>query len=182
VLAVRVIAADASTSADEAQLSDSIFGTGQDVYNLKSHYASCSYGLMDIVPATAADFSNSNLLINGGVTTVTIADTVAGADNGPIRNAVTDALSANNFVFGSSTHKVMYCLPPGTNGGWIGYAYINSKISGKPNSESATLAALLPVVLHLTRSLLVPLLLLQYTTTSGAHTFLSRCMNLVRSM
>jgi hypothetical protein len=53
VLAVRVVGADASTTSSMADISDSIFGTNSDPVNLKSQYAACSFGQLNITPAVA---------------------------------------------------------------------------------------------------------------------------------
>ena len=52
VLVVRVVAADASTSFTQAQLSNYVFGTSGDSFNLKSQYDACSYDQLNFVPAT----------------------------------------------------------------------------------------------------------------------------------
>ena len=122
VLALRVEAADATTSSSAAVISDKIFGTSGDSVNLKSQYAACSHGKLIFEPATGNG-------IDGGVSTVSIQNTVAGAENGVIRDAVTNA---GNIKFGNMQNQfdyVMQCLPPGTNGGWIAYAYINWYLS-----------------------------------------------------
>jgi len=51
VLVVRVIATDGATTATEAELSDSVFGTDGDPVNLKSQYEACSHDKMKILPA-----------------------------------------------------------------------------------------------------------------------------------
>ena len=58
VLVVHVDASDASTTASQEALSDSVFGNnadgnGADTVNLKSQYNACSYGKMQFVEATA---------------------------------------------------------------------------------------------------------------------------------
>ena len=118
MLAVRVIASDASTTSSESAISDAWFGTSGDAVNFKSQYEACSYNKLQIDPANTADVSN-------GVTTVTISNTVSGTDNGVIRNAVTAELG--NLA--SQFDHVMLCIPPGTSGGWIAYAYINDWLS-----------------------------------------------------
>ena len=64
-------------------------------------------------------------VLTDGVVTVTIPNIVNGALDGVIRDAVTTALQAAGIVTPGSTHHIMYCLPPGTSGGWIAYAYID---------------------------------------------------------
>jgi hypothetical protein len=61
-----------------------------------------------------------------GVVEVTIPDTISGADRGVIAKAVTTALNAAGIATPGSTNHIMYCLPPGTSGSWIAYAYVNS--------------------------------------------------------
>jgi hypothetical protein len=119
MLAVRVIASDASTTSSESEISDAWFGTSGDAVNFKSQYEACSYDKLQINPANTNGVSN-------GVTTVTISNTVIGTDNGVIRNAVTAALGSS---FTSQFDHVMLCLPPGTSGGWIAYAYVNYWLS-----------------------------------------------------
>jgi hypothetical protein len=119
MLAVRVIASDASTTSSESEISDAWFGTSGDAVNFKSQYEACSYNKLQINPANTNDISN-------GVTTATISNIVSGTDNGVIRNAVTAALGSS---FTSQFDHVMLCLPPGTSGSWIAYAYVNHWLS-----------------------------------------------------
>ena len=127
MLAVRVIASDASTTSSESEISDAWFGTSGDAVNLKSQYEACSYNKLQINPANTSDVSPANTTdVSNGVTTVTISNTVNGTANGVIRNAVTAALGSS---FTSQFDHVMLCLPPGTSGGWIAYAYVNYWLS-----------------------------------------------------
>ncbi|MEM1082141.1 MAG: hypothetical protein AAGH65_11215, partial [Pseudomonadota bacterium] len=108
-----------STSVSPAALSDAVFGTFGDSVNLKSQYLACSYDQVDFVPATGLD-------INDGVVMVDIDMNVNGASNGSIAN---EMLIAANALLGSPVHTladhVMFAVPPGTNGNWIGYANVN---------------------------------------------------------
>lgn len=122
LLVVRIEAQDASTTSSELVLSDKIFGSGSDQHNLKSQYAKCSYNELVFEKATDAGG-----LINNGVYTLNLPDTViSGVDNGIIRTA---ALDQGAVEFDKSLEHVadytMLCLPPGTTGGWIAYAYVN---------------------------------------------------------
>jgi hypothetical protein len=67
--------------------------------------------------------------IVSGVVTVTISNTISGASDGTIRNAVTSALNAAGFPTPGQAQHIMYCLPPGTSGSWIAYAYVDSWLS-----------------------------------------------------
>jgi len=118
MMAVRIIGADVATTASESEISDGWYGTSGDSVNLKSQYAACSYNKLIMNPA------NSNGVTNG-VTTVTIANTITGSSDGTIRDAATAALGtlATQFDY------TMLCIPPGTSGSWIGYAYLDSYLS-----------------------------------------------------
>jgi hypothetical protein len=100
------------------QLGDSVFGTLGDSVNLQSQYDACSHGTLTFSPLDEA--SNPSLSAPG-VYEIEVA--VSGTSDDIVREAVRNALP--NFAF----DYVMYCLPPGTDGNWIAYAYINSKIS-----------------------------------------------------
>lgn len=133
VLAVNVVSGDVpaqTTTFDEASLSDNVFGSlvgGSDQVNLASQYTACSHGQLNFKPATAKASLNSAIASNitNGVTTVTVATTVAEGD-GVMRNAVNAALGT---AFGQSAstlaNYVMHCLPAAAMSG-IAYAYINS--------------------------------------------------------
>jgi hypothetical protein len=121
VLVIRAVASDGSTTASEAQLSDDIFGTAGDPINLKSQYQACSDGKLVFEPVT------TNALVGtDGVYTVTLPTTnVTGASDSVIRTAMINQATADLGSLTSIANYVMLCLPPGTTGGWIAYAYIN---------------------------------------------------------
>jgi len=118
MLALRVIAADAETTMSEAQISDGWFGTYGDPVNLKSQYSACSYGKLVCNPYNSATVSN-------GVYTVSITNNVSFSDNKIILQAALDASGGLIYL----PDYVMVCIPPGTSGDWIAYAYINSPLS-----------------------------------------------------
>lgn len=111
VLVVRVEANDGSTSASEAQLSDSVFGTTGDVVNLKSQYSACSHGKWIINPAQGNGITN-------GATTVEV-DINTSEGDGKMVNKVTTALNTKFSVNRPDeiADYVMYCLPAGTMSG-----------------------------------------------------------------
>ena len=123
VLVIRVVAKDAATAATEAQLSSQIFGgTG---FNLKSGFARCSYNQLLFEPQ-----ANTIAGPDGIHTTFLPNVTVNGVSDATVRNAVlaqaTAELGAHPRLLAD---HVMLCLPPGTAGGWIAYAYANSWMS-----------------------------------------------------
>jgi len=125
VLVLRIQAADASTTASETQLADDVFGAAGDVLNLKSQFNQCSYGQLQFEPTT------SNALVGtDGVYTVTLPTTIiTGAADNPIAWAAVDKATAELGTLTSFADHVMVCMPPGTSGGWIAYAYINHWLS-----------------------------------------------------
>jgi hypothetical protein len=125
VLVLRIQAADKSTTASETQLADDVFGAAGDVLNLKSQYNQCSYGQLQFEPAT------SNAIVGtDGVYTVTLpTTTVTGAADNPIAWAAVNKAQAELGTLTNIANHVMVCMPPGTSGGWIAYAYINHWLS-----------------------------------------------------
>ena len=119
------MASDRSTTGSEAQLSDDAFGTAGDVVNLKSQYNQCSYGLTQFAPLTTNPTVGTD-----GVYTVSLPTTVVNgkADN-VIRDAAVSKAEAQLGALTSIADYVMLCLPPGTTGSWIAYAYINHWLS-----------------------------------------------------
>ena len=127
MLAIRVKAADASTSSSSAQISDNWFGTNGDAVNLRSQYLACSYGALTCNAASMT--TSTGVDVTDGVYEVTISENVSGADNSVIRDAVVAGGNAALGVMRSQFDHVMLCLPPGTSGVWIAYAYVNWYLS-----------------------------------------------------
>jgi len=119
VLAVRVQARDSATTSSEEVLSDKIFGTWGDTNNLRERFATCSYGETQMVPFNGQ--TTTGVSIWDGVYTVTVNTGVIGVDDNTVREAVTDALKRELGDLPSQFNHVMICLPPKTNGDWIGY-------------------------------------------------------------
>jgi hypothetical protein len=109
-----------------AHISSEIFGTNGDTVNLASQYAACSYGQL-----TFSKWTGDDSVIDG-VLTVSIGNSIADSSDNTIRDAMVN--QAIKDLGGSSlkTHvdHVMVCMPKGTNGGWIAYAYIDHWLSG----------------------------------------------------
>jgi hypothetical protein len=125
VLVIRAVASDRSTTSSEATLSDDIFGTSGDVVNLKSQYSRCSDGKLQFQPVTT-----HGLVGTDGVYTVNLPSTVvSGSSDGTIRDAMVNQATADLGTLTNIADYVMLCLPPGTPGGWIAYAYINYWLS-----------------------------------------------------
>lgn len=130
-LALWVQAADASTSTpmdngNSNCLTDEIFGTYGDINNLKTKYDECSYGKTTFNPFGGT--TSTGATVSNGVYSVTVSESAGGVDNSIIRNAATNAATTALGSLSQFDH-VMVCVPPGTSGGWIAYAYINSLLS-----------------------------------------------------
>lgn len=121
-LAVRIVTKDSQTTANMVEISDSIFGTNGDPVNLKSQYEGCSHQNFMVEMATT-----DNRIVKG-VLEIEVDIDSDGKDDGDVRDAVRDELEAMYDVDGTFDH-VMLCLPPGTKGDWIGYAYMNDWLS-----------------------------------------------------
>ncbi len=121
-LAIRVIANDASTTSSSSEISDAWYGTNGDRVNFKSQYEACSFNQFKVEP-----FNSGN--VTDGVLTVTIARNVVGVSDSIVRNAVATEATNNLGDLESKFDHVMLCLPPGTSGGWIAYAYVNHWLS-----------------------------------------------------
>jgi hypothetical protein len=59
VLVVRVKGADKNTTSSMAEISNSVFGTDGDPVNLKSQFAACSFGQVNITPAIGSTYLRS---------------------------------------------------------------------------------------------------------------------------
>jgi hypothetical protein len=125
VLVLRVVAQDSKTTATETQLADDIFGASGDAVNLQSQYKACSYDQLQFNAVTSITEGGTD-----GVYTVYLDTTnVKGASDGTIRTKAVNAATAQLGRLTNIADYVMVCLPPGTNGGWIAYAYINHWLS-----------------------------------------------------
>jgi hypothetical protein len=119
VLAVRVIANDRSTTSSLSTMSDKIFGTNADTINLVERYDSCSYGQLVMEPYRGTTEKGFN--IDDGVVEVVIDMNVEGVNDGGVRDAARAAATEKLGDLSSQFDHVMFCLPPGTAGGWIAY-------------------------------------------------------------
>ena len=126
VLVIRADGTDASTTSDVETISDKIFGTGEDKLNLRSQFAACSYKKLDFMPYSGA--TSTGAYIDNGVAEVNLTDTINGTSSEVIMSAMLEAATMKYGDLQEIDH-IMLCLPPGTSGNWIAYAYINSWLS-----------------------------------------------------
>ena len=108
IVALRVIdSRGVGPTDDVATISDKLFGTGGDVYNLKSRYQECSFGKMVFEPVEGDGFV-------GGVAEVHVDVSSEGAERVAFMNAV---LTAATQAFGALNPKydhVAFVFPAGT--------------------------------------------------------------------
>lgn len=119
VAVIRVSSADDSPSGDAAQLSDDIFGTISDEYNLKSGYQACSGNKLNFYPGTG------NGLVNG-VLDLTLTQKTNGVPSTTVQAWVTRMLGSDGINFPSQKYDhVIYVFPQGVNFyGSAAYAYL----------------------------------------------------------
>ena len=126
VLAIRANGLDTSTTSNKETISDKIFGTGGDKLNLRSQYAACSYNKLDFVPYSGV--TSAGEYIENGVVEVNVTETINGTSSDTIMVAMLQAAFEKYGDLEEPDH-IMLCVPPGTTGGWLAYAYINSWLS-----------------------------------------------------
>jgi hypothetical protein len=119
VLAVRVQANDSSPGSSLSEIGDKIFGTDGDAVNLVERYDSCSFGQLVMQPYNGVTAGGES--ISNGVIEVGIDMDVNGVDDEDVREAAMTATEARLGNLSDQFDHVMFCLPPGTDGGWIAY-------------------------------------------------------------
>eukprot|EP00557_Chaetoceros_sp_GSL56_P003157 CAMPEP_0176495950 /NCGR_PEP_ID=MMETSP0200_2-20121128/10937_1 /TAXON_ID=947934 /ORGANISM="Chaetoceros sp., Strain GSL56" /LENGTH=522 /DNA_ID=CAMNT_0017893877 /DNA_START=1696 /DNA_END=3260 /DNA_ORIENTATION=- len=128
ILVVKVVDAVGKARAESlSTISDDVFGTFGDPVNLKSQMFACSFGQLNILPATENQVSNKGNIVNG-VMQVTIPVTLEGNSRSTIRNAVTtEVQNVLGLTLPGPFQQVMYVLENCyVDCGWAAYAYINS--------------------------------------------------------
>lgn len=128
ILVVKVTdAVGKARSESLSTISDDVFGTFGDPVNLKSQMFDCSFGQLNILPATEDQVPNKGNIVNG-VMQVTIPVTLEGNSRSTIRNAVTTKVQeVLGITLPGPFQQVMYVLEGCyLDCGWAAYAYINS--------------------------------------------------------
>jgi hypothetical protein len=99
-------------------MSNYVFGTNGDKSTLKSIYSACSMGKLTMTPATGSGIVN-------GVAEIVLTENISGMDSYTVDNRVATEATAKFGSLSQNFDHVMFCLPPGTSGGWLAYAYVN---------------------------------------------------------
>jgi len=130
ILAVKVTDINGLAHSDSAaMIGDNIFGTNNDLVNLKSQMAACSFGQLNIVTEYTEDISEHEAA--PGVIEVTIPIGLTVNDRYAIHNAITTAVQTKlGFNLPGPFEQVMYVIEKCYVGcGWAAYAYVNSWMS-----------------------------------------------------
>lgn len=140
MLVIRVIANDATTTPSASKLTNDVF---QDDNCLKSQYKRCSYNQLDFVQGTGKS-------VNGGVVNIRLNKNVKGRDKDVVQQEVQNAAKDHFGVINwkDDYDHVMICLPPGTNGNWIAYAYVSSWLSIYNDKMCSSMSAQMHEVGH----------------------------------
>lgn len=126
VIVVRVVALDSSPTLSEDEIRDAWFGTGGDTMTFKSQYESCTFNKAEVNPVDDSSSITGTQVING-VTTVNINMRVTGQVKYTV--AFEAYKTAWKALKGIDFDHLVLCLPPGTKGNWIAYAYVNFFLS-----------------------------------------------------
>lgn len=127
VLALRVRAKDNEPSYGNAFLRDEVFGTGSDEVNLSERYNSCSYGQVQMVPYDGT--TTTGKTISQGTAQVYVNVNAEGRSDDDLVNRALNVAEDKYGDLPSQFDHVMLCLPPGTAGNWIAYAYVDHWLS-----------------------------------------------------
>ncbi len=122
VLAIRVVGNDIATTAGAWKISNEIFGTNGDVFNLKTGYTACSFGDLNFDPTPDTRITN-------GVYTVVLNENIARLSDGQLRDKVVARGNSELGNLPSQFDHVMLCLPPISGFNGIAYAYLNHWLS-----------------------------------------------------
>lgn len=130
ILIIRVIASDVETSIPQKKLQ-------KDILTIKKQYADCSYGQLIFNTAEGGNIKN-------GVLEVKINSNVKGTTSAYVVNEITKIVGGKP----PNVDHVMYCIPKGTIGSWIAYAYVNSWLSVYNDNQCENLSVQMHEIGH----------------------------------
>ena len=143
VLVIRVTDSTGQVHPDNAEtISDKVFGTYGDQATMKSQFAACSFGALNIT-SDYGDLGIGEVLTAPGVLEVTIPVSLANSRN-TIRNAAKQAAENRlGFSLPGPFQNVMYVLKECLEDcGWAAYAYVNSWVSTVDYTLSLSMLAI----------------------------------------
>lgn len=140
VIVIRIVdSRNIGPSSSVSQISDSVFGPN-DPHNLVTRYNDCSFGKLKFEPLRQLNQGDPRLDALGAYE-VKVPVSAENVFNTVVREAVTDQLnlewpgtnlpeySDQRLDASAPFDYAMYCMPPGTKGNWIAYAFSNSWLS-----------------------------------------------------
>jgi hypothetical protein len=125
VLVIRVSAGDKEPSSSPEKLSDEVFGTSGDPFNMLTQFDACSYGKFTISPFNG---NINGVAIEDGVYEILIDDpnsSIAGVYEREVTEQLIEELGAT-WRTDAGIDLVMYCLPIT---GFTAYAYVPGYLS-----------------------------------------------------
>lgn len=129
VLVIRIECNDSSVTANEAHISESIFGNNVDVVNYKSQTEGCSFDQQRVLKASdhITNATIKSAIGDDSVYTVQIdVPIINTTDMSVILDAATDQFHEEfDVAVNDLADLVMLCFPPGMNESWIGFATVN---------------------------------------------------------
>jgi Gametolysin peptidase M11 len=125
VLVLRVSTRDAAPKLSQPDLTANFFA--DDALTLRSQYKACSFGKLIFEPAEDDEVTG----IVGGVLEIKLDMNAVNATRRTLTNTAT---LAAQFALGivsleGNYDNVIYCHPPGTEGDWQGFSYMNYFVS-----------------------------------------------------
>lgn len=121
ILVVRAITDGGNTISQRDDIVDAVFGTFGNPINMRSQYLGCSQNKLDMAPYEGT--TEKGYTVTNGIIEVTVGQDFRGQTR---YDAVEGLHQAAEQVVGDLEDQfdhVIFCLPPGTQGNWVAYAY-----------------------------------------------------------
>lgn len=121
ILVIRASTNGGSTISQRSSIVDAIFGTYGNTVSMRSQYLGCSHDKLDFAPFEGTTQYGYN--VQDGILEVSINDDFTGQTRYEAEEGLQKAAEALVGDLESQFDHVMLCLPPGTAGSWVAYAY-----------------------------------------------------------
>jgi hypothetical protein len=121
ILVVRAETAGGNTISRKEDIVDAVFGTYGNTVSMRSQYLGCSHGKLDILPFEGQ--TENGYTVTDGIIEVSIDEDYRGQTRYVAEEGLTNAAEELVGDLSSQFDHVILCLPPGTSGGWVAYAY-----------------------------------------------------------
>jgi hypothetical protein len=121
VLVVRAETAGGNTISTKESIADAIFGTYGNSISMRSQYLGCSHNKLDLVPFEGQ--TENGYTVTDGIIEVSINEDYRDQTRYVAEEGLTKAAEELVGDLARQFDHVILCLPPGTSGGWVAYAY-----------------------------------------------------------